>query len=195
MQATEVRQRTEQVSAGDREITLALDALDEKLQAWLAAVADSQQVIADLCAQAGVAEALPDQGQALPESDPAAAAEPEAATSDAPELPEQGIQASAEPTAEQDAAEDVATSGSGLLTRPARRRTTDTGAGDGDASAERQETSEDDEALLASLDPETAHMIRVKRRLMNNSRSVRELLAELQESETPKDKRRKRWWR
>ena len=40
-------------------------------------------------------------------------------------------------------------------------------------------TTEEDEALLASLDVETANAIRVKRRLTGNRRSVQELLEEL----------------
>jgi ElaB/YqjD/DUF883 family membrane-anchored ribosome-binding protein len=39
--------------------------------------------------------------------------------------------------------------------------------------------TEEDEALLASLDAETANLVRVKRRLAGNRRSVRELLEEL----------------
>jgi hypothetical protein len=39
--------------------------------------------------------------------------------------------------------------------------------------------TEEDEALLASLDAETANLVRVKRRLAGNRKSVRELLEEL----------------
>lgn len=39
-------------------------------------------------------------------------------------------------------------------------------------------TAEEDEALLQSLDPATAKAIRIKRRLCNNTKSVRELLDE-----------------
>lgn len=59
-----------------------------------------------------------------------------------------------------------------------------------------------DEALLQTLDPETAQAIRVKRRLCSNSRSVRELLDEYQASQAAErarpqaPARRKRgWWR
>jgi hypothetical protein len=43
-----------------------------------------------------------------------------------------------------------------------------------------QAVDAEDEALLQSLDPETANFIRVKRRLTGNRRSVRELLEEFQ---------------
>lgn len=45
-----------------------------------------------------------------------------------------------------------------------------------------QEPALDDEQLLATLDEETANMIRVRRRLEGNRRSVRECLAELRAS-------------
>ena len=59
-------------------------------------------------------------------------------------------------------------------------------------------TPDDDEELMASLDIETASVIRVKRRLSNNTKSVRELLDELgieQSSSKGANPRRSRWWR
>ncbi|MFQ5806116.1 MAG: hypothetical protein ACE5I3_06675 [Phycisphaerae bacterium] len=58
--------------------------------------------------------------------------------------------------------------------------------------------TEDDQALLASLDAETASAIQVKRRLANNQRSVRELLQEIRSEQTAVDdteSQRTRWWR
>jgi len=57
---------------------------------------------------------------------------------------------------------------------------------------------EDDEALLASLDAQTASAIRVKRRLADNRRSVRELLEEIRSERPPgeaTDSQRTGWWR
>jgi hypothetical protein len=57
---------------------------------------------------------------------------------------------------------------------------------------------EEDEALLAQLDEKTASLIRVKRRLSNNSRSVQELLEEIraeQKPTKPRTKQRSQWWR
>ena len=57
---------------------------------------------------------------------------------------------------------------------------------------------DDDEGLMASLDMETANVIRVKRRLSNNTKSVRELLDELGIEQSPSkgaNPRRSRWWR
>ena len=66
------------------------------------------------------------------------------------------------------------------------------------AGADGQPSQEDDEALLAQLDEETASLIRVKRRLGSNKRSVRELLDELRPEHKPggdKPQQRTRWWR
>ena len=56
----------------------------------------------------------------------------------------------------------------------------------------------DDEQLFASLDPETANAVRVKRRLSRDKRPLRELLAEIRtarSTEDPPAASRKRWWR
>ncbi|MEW6199192.1 MAG: hypothetical protein AB1601_11105 [Planctomycetota bacterium] len=56
----------------------------------------------------------------------------------------------------------------------------------------------DDEQLLASLDPETANAVRVRRRLSRDKRPIRELVAEIQaarRAEPTPTSARKRWWR
>jgi len=55
--------------------------------------------------------------------------------------------------------------------------------------------SDEDEALLATLDEKTAMTIRVRRRLLNNSKSVRELLEEMRANPSPEPTRTRRWWR
>jgi hypothetical protein len=69
---------------------------------------------------------------------------------------------------------------------------------EGDAGADERPAPEDDEALLAGLDEETAKLIRVKQRLSGGTQSVRELLEQVQTEHDPKlDKpqQRSRWWR
>jgi hypothetical protein len=61
----------------------------------------------------------------------------------------------------------------------------------------RSASDEEDEALLASLDPETAKAIRVMRRLSIEKKSVRELLAEYthtRSDQDPAEGRRRSWW-
>ena len=62
--------------------------------------------------------------------------------------------------------------------------------------------SAEDDALLQTLDPETAKAIRVKRRLSPGSRGVRELLEEYQAAQTQRlgpetddTPERRGWWR
>jgi hypothetical protein len=66
--------------------------------------------------------------------------------------------------------------------------------------APRSASQEEDETLLASLDPETAKAIRVMRRTSFENKSVRELLEEYLQtrnaqgfSENP-EQRKKSWW-
>ena len=67
------------------------------------------------------------------------------------------------------------------------------------ASATRTPKSQqDDEALLASLDPTTAEHIRVMRRLYPNNKSVRELLKDYSPSKcttTSHSERKGKWWK
>ena len=56
---------------------------------------------------------------------------------------------------------------------------------------------EEDEALLASLDPETAQAIKVMRRLSFEQKSIRQLLEEYQQSQQSQDSsehKKKSWW-
>jgi len=56
---------------------------------------------------------------------------------------------------------------------------------------------EEDEALLASLDPETAQAIKVMRRLSFENKSVRQLLEEYEQSRQSQgssENRKKSWW-
>jgi hypothetical protein len=56
-------------------------------------------------------------------------------------------------------------------------------------------SDEEDQALLESLDSETAGAIRVRRRLSGGRKSVRDLLAEIQtERKSPDQSQKKGWW-
>jgi hypothetical protein len=56
-------------------------------------------------------------------------------------------------------------------------------------------SDEEDQALLESLDAETAGAIRVRRRLSGGRKSTRDLLAELQaEKKSPDQSQKKGWW-
>ena len=56
-------------------------------------------------------------------------------------------------------------------------------------------SDEDEQALLDSLDAETANAIRVRRRLSGGRKSVRDLLAEIQsEKKSPDQSQKKGWW-
>ncbi len=190
---------------GGESIAGALSDLDAKLTEWLAAMQEGQAAVVDgltwvadtleagaPAETASVAEVTAEletvpedesvsKGEAVSRSEAVVAAEPEPE----PEPP------------------PVAKPGRGMFQKPVRA----VGDADSDAPAAGPESeqpgdesasAEDDEALLASLDEETASAIRVKRRLSNDKRSVRELLEELQ-AERPKSKgttqQRGQWWR
>ena len=56
-------------------------------------------------------------------------------------------------------------------------------------------TEEDDEALLAELDEETATQVRVRRRLTGRRRSIRELIEEVQaEKANEPETKKSSWW-
>lgn len=56
-------------------------------------------------------------------------------------------------------------------------------------------SDEEDQALLESLDADTAGAIRVRRRLSGGRKSIRDLLAEIQaEKKSPDQSQKKGWW-
>lgn len=80
----------------------------------------------------------------------------------------------------------------------ALRQEPDPGAADGCNAQQPQERADSEETLLETLDPETAKVIRVKRRLTGGRRSVRELLEEYRAApaQAPdKPPARRGWWR
>lgn len=98
------------------------------------------------------------------------------------------------------AAHDALIRGTALqVTRPANSAAPPTVAPRADASPAAPPL--DGEALLATLDEDTANAIRVKRRLTHGRRSVRDLLEELRSTPAPAAaeaapaQKKPRWWR
>lgn len=179
MDATEVQQRTRQISVEDTEIRQALAELEEKLAVWFEAYSS-------------LAESAP--GIELP-------TEPEAPSESAAPKGLLVRDVDSEPAIESADPEQSETEQAEHEQAPQPMADSEhqgTAGGDsGKPGEEEQQQREDDEELLSTLDPEVATSIRVKRRLGNNTRSIRELLDEYeQEQGTGKGQpRRKRWWR
>lgn len=180
--------------------------LDTKLTTWLAALEGAQAALHAATRQVGVTEDSPPDEQ--PEAPAAKACEvtdgpdPANAVELPPQTPAESVtdaptMAAAEP--EQDSEANL---GSGMFRGSA---SPEPEACDPQAPADGVQAEADDddeEELLAELDPELANAVRVKRRLTGNRRSVRALLAELgagpegsPESGSRAKRRGKKWWR
>lgn len=214
MEAAEVRQRTALLSSGDSQITEALDLLESRLEEWLEALREGQRLFeaGELwrkAEQAASAEAKPtpliergaeslEPGAEGAESGALLAAG--AAEAQAAEGAESEGLIEAEAAAPEAAGVESALVAAGAETETEAGVVQDAGVAAGEAGEESQGSAVDeDEALLATLDPELAAAIRVKRRL-GHKKSVRELLADLEkQGSRSKDKRRgkggKKWWR
>jgi hypothetical protein len=180
---------------GDQTIADALATLETKLEAWLSAMRDGQASIAaalkevDGLENSEVTADLHAAPPSTPAEEPSAPAEEPPIVQDAPDrVPESQPEATAERS-------------HGLFQTPVRAgpvTEADAHELEPEDQAVEQAPPEDDEALLAELDEETATLIRVKRRLSNNTRSVRELLDEMRTERDPgrgKPQQRTRWWR
>ncbi len=203
MSADSVNKRMEALREGDQAITHALSELDTKLAAWVAAMEQGQGLIAHGLEQS--VAAVDEEPVAV---GPAESEEAVAEIAEVAEVAEAGeVVEASESVTEPEAVEDMETvesiefeeSASGMFQIPRQARATaESGEPEASAPESGADSEEDDEALLAQLDEETAKMIRVKRRLCNNQRSVRELLAEVQREEPPAEghsQQRKQWWR
>jgi len=183
---------------GDETIAGALSELDAKLTEWLSALR---------AGQVAVVTGLEPPGADAAQTVPGGAAASEAASTGAGAPSESEV-------AGQPGAGARTRRGSGMFDTPVRvgggeesgncngqsGKDDGTGAGAGQIAAGPSELGlgEDDEALLAELDEETATAIRVKRRLSNNQRSVRELLEEIRAERKAADDQgrpRTQWWR
>jgi hypothetical protein len=206
MDADAVDKQLAALRAGDETIADALAKLETQLTAWLSVMRDGQAAIVAGLTRTPPAEAppgAPDVPQPSEAPDGAEASAPrEELAADviepAPETPD--VAREPESSAESEPQPKAAPGGGMFQTsvpirgvpKPERPKPAD--ASESGAPA----FSKEDEELLAELDEETARLIRVRRRLCNNERSVRELLDELQGEREPDETRqqqRNRWWR
>ncbi len=162
---------------GDQVIADKLGELDDQLAAWMTAMRAGQTVIVDGLADLAARVTGP--------TEPTETRDPEA------EPPgDVATDASREATGQDAVDEDPVDDEIGLFESPVLPTEQPEPAG--------LTQQEEDEALLAELDTETATLIRVKRRLSNKPRSVRELLEEIRaeqgRAQTEK-KETSRWWR
>ncbi len=191
----------------DGSIQQALAELETRMTAWTAAMSDAQAVLRESARQHGIAMPAEAAAPAAPEKpvQPEPAAPAATAPSEPPVKPsvpqirkDRAVMAvssgpakkSGKPrpaTEEAPAAEEPA-----LKPQPEARPAVAAPAPPGSEAALRE-----DEALLASLDEETANAIRVMRRMDFGRRSVAELLKEYEMSRgasKPSGSKGKSWW-
>ncbi len=191
MNALDLNERCQSLSADDHELQRELDGLDEQLRAWLTAVQGLRLVPVQT-----------ELGESAPREKPAGkavAAKPEAEPP--PERAEPAADVTAGPVAEEPAkgagpaADEPAKSAGPAADESAKSA----------APAEPAADNSEDEALLAELAPEVANAVRVKRRLTGNRRSIRELIAEVEaarrgprereaRASSPPRPKRLQWW-
>lgn len=187
MDATTIDSRIAALHADDGVIEQSFAELDARLVEWLVAMREGQTALL-----VGVRQVI-----ATPETDSAAEHPPPA--DDEPE-PNAALQRGSG-LFRQDRGNESSLDTGGPETEHESGKTgpdplpSETAPADSEVAAPKVD---DDEALLSSLDPETANTIRVKRRLTGNKRTVRELLDEMRSGRTggkEADPQRKRWWR
>jgi hypothetical protein len=183
-----VFESTISVPAEDAAVQLAFEQLDARLNAWLSAMQQLGTILRH-------------------REDQAAPAAEEHAVPPAPELARGNEFTAAEPIAEVPSVPAVSTTSAtpaqGLIAEPAVAlgsvvSPVEPNASPPSAPATEKAAGEDEEALLATLDPETAKAIRVRRRLSTGRKSVRELLAEYnaeQGKSSGGEAGKRSWWR
>ncbi len=182
MEAATLEQRISALQAEDDVIRQRLAELDAKLTTWLAAIGQEPLVIEP---EPAAVETEPAAGQ----PEPTVPEEEAVAGADEPGTVESPVAETREPEPEPEPPADVLESAPEVAPEP---------ESDEEGAAAAAAASAEDEALLATLDEETANAIRVRRRISRGRRSVQELLEEIQ-STRPSAKgpgpQRKRWWR
>lgn len=198
---------------GDEAIAGALSELDTKLTEWLSAMRAGQAALeCGLLEESGREGEAPAEPHAPASSQTVAASEPastgagqvpldgEAGTPSEPDVVAPPVSAARKDT-DPDLHRDGTRSGGGMFETPAPTGGNVPANGPehrAETASDVRPSPEDDEALLAQLDEETASAIRVKRRLSNNQRSVQELLEEIRAEQKPTDGKtqpRTQWWR
>lgn len=175
------------VPVEDDAVQRAFDQLDAQMEAWLASM---KRIETQLQTKRTACPSTPSVSE-VPQSNEAKPSVPESQVATTP--------VSSAPAGLASATEkEVAQTKSAALavSAPVEAATTSI-APSAEAPAAKPAES-DDETLLASLDEETAKAIRVMRRLSNNRRSVRDLLAEYQSKPPGKSAepsaKSKSWW-
>jgi hypothetical protein len=184
-----------QLTPDDGEIQQAFVELDEKLAEWTAAMLDAQSslnqhatatVVEDFTETAEVEETAYEEEvestivEEPPIERPAVA---ESIEIEADEASEEVVPSSNEP---EEISNDIPEIRSAFGEKP---RASD--------DVKSEPASEDEEKLLASLDPEAAKAIRIMRRLNPGKKSVKELLAEYEAapaSSSNEQSKKKSWW-
>lgn len=195
------------VPVDDGEIARALTDVDAKLAVWAEAMFDAQRLLTALASRV-LAPSLTVADDTQPEP-VTAASEPSSitcATTEAEVAPEQ---AESEPESEADAQVEEAQAEPSRVEQPVNRLAAPeiakpdvtpvkfTGKVNAEAKAPQPPPApqpNEDEQLLASLEPETAKAIKVMRRLAPSKKSVKDLLTEYEASkakaDTPKPEKR-----
>lgn len=176
-----------QVPVDDGAIQRAFEQLDAQMDAWLAAMSRAEQVLAGAPAarlpepastpEAAVEEAECPRPANVETASPSVVSEPDEIPPSASASPvSESIPVATSPDPQAPAVQVDASPAVKCIPPPASPGGPDRKL---DSQDNRKRTDED-EALLASLDEETAKNIRVMRRLCMNSKSVKELLVEYQ---------------
>ncbi len=202
------------ITANDDAIGHALEALDRTLDAWLAAIKlwhDRHPMEADSSPRTRHADvARTNQADLRLQPGPRGAAQassrkeasrtapkPVEATSP-PGMPKPDAAPAAASAAESCKDLTVDAPAGNKMVHPASCDTDAAALVPDEPTAPSAPAMDEDEALLATLDPETARALRVMRRLSDNQRTVRDLLSEMDANKArpkPPETKRKSWWR
>lgn len=181
------------VPADDGAIQAAFDLLDAQMKAWFSAMERAQQGLS-----AGISPVDARPAPQSPTFAPPLETETRSPIAEpAPEIQSQESNTALEETLEQVEISEAAESTS-VLTGPEPPEAAPEPEGDGWPDADKQQQAEEDEALLTTLDPETAQVIRVMRRLSVEKKSVSQLLAEYEAAKASQPvpaSRKKSWFR
>lgn len=195
-----------QVPTEDGSIAQALTDLEAKLEAWSAAMRAAEASLAELSAESRRRVEAEDRHEidrtvaddAVGEAD-GAAAECPVASDDTVAEPIAGDPdlVSTEAQVEPEEVEETQPESESIEVATVEADVGEAGVDSEEASDPSRGASEDDdEALLATLDSETAKAIRVMRRLAPEKKSVRELLSEYeaQKADEPEEQPQKKSW-
>jgi len=165
-------------SPEDAQIDKALADLDKKLEAWSGAATDLERALQDLAGQPDQRDKPEEHAPTLPEA--------QEASEQQPKVPDASGDGEA-----RDRPETVAREGEQLPEQTDETAALSPDGREGDSQ------EDEDQRLLATLDEEAAHRLRVIRRL-NPEKTVKELIEKYQlrgQTQTSEEPRKKSWWR